>query len=448
MFYSQLAAFLVSMSDERTAPTKRKSSASKQPRKKNRTAEHEEMEKPVAYLEKGLRRVRPYHFIFRTFAKGRWLRRPILEVLTKEFQSETPEYYKNAIESGRITINDEVISSDYKFKDNDVMAHRLHRHEPPVVASDLPVILETDELVVLDKPSSVPVHPCGRFRHNTILHMLSQQRPNQPLFTCHRLDRLTSGLLLVAKNKGTARKLEEQISNRDVQKEYLCRVWGRFPSEPIVCTEPILTSCHKLGICRVSAEGKQSETRFELVHADEKTSVVKCLPRTGRMHQIRVHLQHLGHPVLADPVYSIPAWGSDLGKRNFRPSAELIASVQRELTETLDSRDKKSEIRDIANLSTEELKYFDKDCSECTIQRPDPAPEELFLFLHALKYSGPDWTYSSPVPSWSHPEWEENLTSLPQRLKFLLSCPHFSESNEQSSSSLVQEEKCNEEKGE
>ncbi|KAL0274331.1 UNVERIFIED_CONTAM: hypothetical protein PYX00_006781 [Menopon gallinae] len=110
--------------------------------------------------------------------------------------------------------------------------------------------------------------------------------------------------------------MEHQIRNRQVQKEYICRVEGDFPSEQVECSEPIEVVSYKIGVCKVSSKGKSCSTTFQKLNYSpgSNTSVVLCKPHTGRMHQIRVHLQFLGFPVVNDPLYNHVVFGPEKGK--------------------------------------------------------------------------------------------------------------------------------------
>ena len=101
---------------------------------------------------------------------------------------------------------------------------------------------EDARLLVVDKPSSMPVHPCGNFRHNSCLHILARERGLRRLFVVHRLDAVTSGLILLAKDAHTARRLSRQIGDKEVRKEYVARVQGHFPEsmqEHVVSSDQI-----------------------------------------------------------------------------------------------------------------------------------------------------------------------------------------------------------------
>ena len=245
---------------------------------------------PVAKL----RRVYPYFFTFTTFAKGRWVGEKILDVFSREFRAHPPEEYLRRINAGSLKVNGEKIDPDYRLMPNDLLANVVHRHEVPVTSQKIRLIHVDDDLVVVDKPASIPVHPCGRYRHNTVVFILGKENGLKDLCTVHRLDRLTSGLLLFGRNAKKAREMEQQIRTRQVQKEYVCRVEGEFPEGLITCKEPIEVVSYKIGVCKVSPNGKDCHTEFQRLSFNGRTSVVHCRPRTGRMHQIRVHLQYLG----------------------------------------------------------------------------------------------------------------------------------------------------------
>ncbi|CAH0556793.1 unnamed protein product [Brassicogethes aeneus] len=266
------------------------------------------------YIENGLRKVYPYYFTFTTFTKGRWVGERILDVFAREFRAHPAEEYERCIQAGTLTVNYEKVPTDYKLKHNDLLANIVHRHEVPVTSQPITIVHMDEDIVVVNKPASIPVHPCGRYRHNTVVFILAKEYNLKNLRTIHRLDRLTSGLLLFGRSPKKARQMEHQIRNRLVMKEYVCRVEGEFPDEIIECKEPIEVVSYKIGVCKVSPKGKDCNTIFQKLGFNGKTSIVLCKPKTGRMHQIRVHLQYLGYPVVNDPLYNHDVFGPLKGK--------------------------------------------------------------------------------------------------------------------------------------
>ncbi|XP_074774221.1 pseudouridylate synthase RPUSD2 [Athene noctua] len=318
------------------------------------------------YFEGGLRKVRPYYFDFRTYCKGRWVGRSLLHVFSTEFRAQPLAYYRAAARAGRLRLNEEPVSDlDIVLKNNDYLRNTVHRHEPPVTAQPIQILVEDDEVVVVDKPSSLPVHPCGRFRHNTVIFILGKEHDLKELHTIHRLDRMTSGVLMFAKTAEVSKRIDEQVRERQLEKEYVCRVVGEFPEHEVVCEEPILVVSYKVGVCRVDPKGKFCKTIFQRLSYNGKTSVVRCLPRTGRTHQIRVHLQYLGHPIVNDPIYNMEAWGPDRGKGG------KIDKTDEELLKALVEEHRSKQSLDILGISEEDLNSSaeNKDCgnvSDCT----------------------------------------------------------------------------------
>jgi len=248
----------------------------------------------------------------------------------------------------------------------------------------------------------------------------------------------------------------------------VCRVEGEFPESELVCEEPILVVSFKIGLCRVDPKGKECRTVFQRLSFNGRTSVVRCLPLTGRTHQIRVHLQYLGFPILNDPIYGSTAWGPHRGKGGLvgKSNEELLDALVEEhrsqenlhMLDNMDdcigvaqeaeksksngssepdkteescqaqidvcSGDDKPDSTERVNVSTNDTPFEgsqnplptnsngdqtkaadssqkspsvtpDHLCSECKLVRPDPTEKELIMYLHALRYKGPDFEYST-----------------------------------------------------
>ncbi|XP_059117133.1 pseudouridylate synthase RPUSD2 [Peromyscus eremicus] len=429
------------------------------PPKKRRTGVSfgdEHFAETTYYFEGGLRKVRPYYFDFQTYCKGRWVGRSLLHVFSTEFRSQPLAYYEAAVRAGRLHLNEEPVQDlSIVLKDNDFLRNTVHRHEPPVTAEPIRLLAENEDVVVIDKPSSIPVHPCGRFRHNTVIFILGKEHQLKELHPLHRLDRLTSGVLMFAKTVAVSEKIHEQVRDRQLEKEYVCRVEGEFPDKEVTCKEPILVVSYKVGVCRVDPRGKPCETVFQRLSYNGHSSVVQCRPLTGRTHQIRVHLQFLGHPILNDPIYNSAAWGPSRGQGGHipktdeellrdlvaehqakeslnvldlcegdlasglmdstAPSSELAKGSLEELATVAQKRDgvaeagsqdldtpEKTAKADVTNQETDPL------CAECRVLRQDPLPQDLVMFLHALRYKGPDFEYVSPMPVWAQDDWQED----------------------------------------
>ncbi|KAG7465611.1 hypothetical protein MATL_G00155370 [Megalops atlanticus] len=259
-------------------------------------------------------------------------------------------------------------------QNNDFLRNTVHRHEPPVCGRPLEILVDNGEVVVVDKPPSLPVHPCGRFRHNTVIFILGKERGLCGLHTVHRLDRLTSGVLLFARTLDVSKRLDQLVRDRQVEKEYVCRVVGEFPEGELVCEEPILVVSFKVGVCRVDPKGKPCRTAFQRLSWNGRSSVVLCKPLTGRTHQIRVHLQFLGYPILNDPIYGSSAWGPT------RAKGGLLGMSDEQLLQALVEEHRSKESLHLLDL-------------------PDNGP---------VQEGGPDFEYCTRMPDWAKEDWEED----------------------------------------
>ncbi|KAF5365985.1 hypothetical protein D9758_006678 [Tetrapyrgos nigripes] len=280
----------------------------------------------------GLKKIPPYWYPYTTYAKERWLGRELLEVVSTEFRDRSMEYYRYALESGVTTINGKIATPNQIIQNGDRMENVVHRHEPPVSGKPVKILLEDKEreFLVVDKPGSIPVHAAGRYHRNTLAAILTSDFGYEKVYAVNRLDRLTSGLMIIPLSARCARRMAEEFVSGTVRKEYVARCKGEFSETEVVCEEPLLTIDRQMGLNIVHPEGKSATTIFQRIRYDANTdsSVVLCKPLTGRSHQIRVHLQYLGHPIANDPVYSEKRiWGSTMGKGglDLAPSDERSA---------------------------------------------------------------------------------------------------------------------------
>lgn len=251
-------------------------------------------------------------------------------------------------------------------------------HESPIADMPIQLIAVNSHHVVVNKPPSTPVHPCGRYHRNSLMFLLASQHNLRTLKIVHRLDKLVSGVQIFGRTAADAREFHDQNRDHQLRKTYVAEVDGAFPRRrTLVCAEPLKFSGVK---SRVDPTGKEAFTTYTWIHYKEETdtTVVRAEPRTGRQHQIRAHVAHLGFPIVNDPIY------------NERPP-----KVRPDATHTLE--DPRVPDGKAIRARGEELL-----CVDCPMLFPKSfktVPEPIHL--HAVEYKGPTFCYSAEVPAWA-----------------------------------------------
>ena len=220
-----------------------------------------------------------------------------------------------ALRKGEIRVNKGRVKADYRLVEGDVLRLPPLRVPSPTAPAPIPlywsatleqrVVFEDPGLLVIDKPSGLAVHG-GSGLSFGLIECLRAMRPQERyLELVHRLDRDTSGLILIARKPAVLRALHERLRNDRVDKRYLALVAGNWPRNRRVVEAPLAKNVLKSGerMVRVSREGKPAVTEFSVVERLPGATLVEAKPVTGRTHQIRVHALHAGFPLLGDDKY-------------------------------------------------------------------------------------------------------------------------------------------------
>ncbi|BBV01253.1 23S rRNA pseudouridine(955/2504/2580) synthase RluC [Providencia hangzhouensis] len=229
------------------------------------------------------------------------------------------------IRKGEVRVNKGRIKPEYKLVEGDqvrVPPVRVAERETAPVSAKLDkvaalancILFEDDVLLVLNKPSGTAVHGGSGLSFGVIEGLRALRPEARFLELVHRLDRDTSGILLVAKKRSALRALHEQLRLKQMQKDYLALVRGNWQSHMKVVQAPLLKNILQSGerVVKVSSEGKPSETRFKVEERFDNATLIKASPVTGRTHQIRVHTLYAGHPIAFDDRYGDKQFDSQL----------------------------------------------------------------------------------------------------------------------------------------
>jgi RluA family pseudouridine synthase len=174
----------------------------------------------------------------------------------------------------------------------------------PDVNADIQILFEDKSIIIVNKPAPLPIHACGQFNRNTLMHIMAvAYRPERPR-VAHRLDSNTTGIVVMSRTRHIAGLLQPQFERREVEKAYMVRVHGHAAQDEFTCDAPISAENGAVGVRTIEPDGLESLTEFSsLARLDDGTSLVEARPITGRTNQIRLHLWHLGMPVVGDPLY-------------------------------------------------------------------------------------------------------------------------------------------------
>lgn len=212
-----------------------------------------------------------------------------------------------------ILVNGKSIKASYKVKDNDVILIKdgfVKEMSLEATKMEIDIVYEDEYLMVINKDSGVVVHPGAGNSNDTLVNgllyynkTLSKGEEFRPGIV-HRLDKDTSGLMIVAKDDKAHELLADDFKNKRIHREYIALLDGVFPQEKAIIDAPIGRSKQYFDKMEVCKDGKKAITNLEVIKKYKDYTLVKLVLETGRTHQIRVHLAYIGYPVHNDPVYS------------------------------------------------------------------------------------------------------------------------------------------------
>jgi len=223
-------------------------------------------------------------------------------------------FLKNLIQGGSVLVNKQKIKPHYHLKTNDIVEVEIVlKPESMLAPEDIPldIIFEDEDIIVLNKPRGLVVHPGAGNKKSTLanallyhIKILSDVNPGRPGIV-HRLDKETSGLLVIAKNNFAHLDLAKQFKNHTIKRRYIALVEGKVQFKEGLIDAPIKRHPLKRKKMTIdfSSLAKQAKTFYRVIKRFDNFTLLELIPSTGRTHQLRVHLAYLGHPILGDACY-------------------------------------------------------------------------------------------------------------------------------------------------
>lgn len=260
-----------------------------------------------------------------------------------KYLSDNSEYSRSIVEkmveNDLVLVNGKKIKSSSKLKEGDiieVLGEYVEEIYLEPVQMDIDIVYEDDDILVVNKQSGLVVHPGSGNKNNTLVNgllfhttNLSDQNGETRPGIVHRIDKDTSGLMLVAKNNKAHSILVEDFKNKNVKREYIAVVEGIFPSDKAKINAPIGKSKLDFRKQEVKEDGKVAVTNLCVEKRAKKYTVLRLSLETGRTHQIRVHLEYIGYPIVNDPVYNVRP-STNFGQFLHSTSVEFIHPITKE----------------------------------------------------------------------------------------------------------------------
>lgn len=219
---------------------------------------------------------------------------------------------KKMIEDGHITVNGENKKPKYETKPADIVTIMEVKPQPTEIIPEkipLDIVYEDQDVIVVNKPQGMVVHPSVGHPDHTLVNALLDHSPLSSINgeyrpgIVHRIDKDTSGLLMVAKNDAAHQALSEQLKAKKNLRKYIALVHGRIKEEAGTINAPIGRCPKDRKKQAVVVGGRPAITHFKVLERFQNYTLIECRLETGRTHQIRVHLQYIGHPLVGDPLY-------------------------------------------------------------------------------------------------------------------------------------------------
>ncbi len=231
----------------------------------------------------------------------------LIDFLTRRFPYQTRENWLKSIKLGAIKLNNHKSEPSYVLKSKDVVSYERPRSEEPKIDTSYNILFEDPVILVVEKNGNIPIAESGKYYRNTLINILKEKEGYEELYAVHRLDKETSGVLLISRTKEVATILGQQFVKQIPQKTYHAILKGEVSQSSIMVDKPIGKCTQEQSKIRirqvVRSDGKPSRTQFQPEKILDGLTLAKVQTFTGRTHQIRCHAEFLGYPIIGDKLY-------------------------------------------------------------------------------------------------------------------------------------------------
>ena len=255
-----------------------------------------------------------------------------LDKFLTNYIDESRSYITKLIKNGNVLVNDEEVNPHYEVRLDDVITiDEDYKEELNIEPEDIPldIVYEDDDIILINKPSGMVVHPGNGNTTGTLVNALmhhtnklsdlnGEVRPG----IVHRIDKDTSGIMIAAKNNKAHEILSDMLSRHEIEREYIALVKGEFPNDTATIDAPIgRDEKNRIRMCVTGKNSKDDITHLKVIKRYKGYTLLRLKLETGRTHQIRVHLNYIGYPIVNDPLYGTcdnPNFGQFLHSTSIR----------------------------------------------------------------------------------------------------------------------------------